>query len=157
MYYANLVFKGQLCGVWVLLCDFSGGFLFLGYFLFLLHFHEVCIISTLQHFHGVFPLNPAHEMNKGAGFALWISLTNRSAGTGNIPSIQENIRQISISSLALAVRCSTQLWSLKNLSIQLLCILKGCVISLSGDLEGEGEVLTRNRSTKHFHDWILCF
>lgn len=157
MYYANLVFKGQLCGVWVLLCDFSGGFLFLGYFLFLLHFHEVCIIRTLQHFHGVFPLNPAHEMNKGAGFALWISLTNRSAGTGNIPSIQENIRQISISSLALALRCSTQLWSLKNLSIQLLCILKGCVISLSGDLEGEGEVLTRNRSTKHFHDWILCF
>lgn len=44
--------------------------LFLGYFLFFLRFHEVCVISTSQHFYGVFPLSPAQEMNKGAGFAL---------------------------------------------------------------------------------------
>jgi len=48
----------------------SGGFLFLGYFLFFPHFDKICIIRSSQHFDGVFPLNPAHEMNKGAGSAL---------------------------------------------------------------------------------------
>lgn len=129
---------------------FSGGFLFLGYFLFFLRFHEVCVISTSQHFYGVFPLSPAQEMNKGAGFALWISLIYFLALGVSSEFRKLNIRQIFISTLALVAHCSTQLWTLKDLYIPLLCILKGCVISVSGDLKGEGEALARTRTTKYF-------
>lgn len=94
---------------------------------------------------------------KNLGFALWISLFNMSSGSGNIPRIQKAIKQIFISTLVLAACCSTQLWYLKDLRISLLCILKGPVISVSGDLEQEGGTLTRTKTTKCFYDWIPCF
>lgn len=92
---------------------------------------------------------------KYLGFALWVSLSNMSSSSGYIPRIQKAIKQIFISTLVLAAWCTTQLWCLKGLCISLLCILKGTVVS--GDLEEEGETLTRTKTTKYFYDWIPSF
>lgn len=71
---------------------------------FFVTFRKFVLLVLNLCFHRAFPLNPVHEMNKGAGFALWISLPNRSSGSGNITRIQKASRQIFISGLALAAQ-----------------------------------------------------
>lgn len=149
--------RPALQGLSSIMC-FSGGFLFLGYFLFFsLIFMRFVLLVLCNIFTGSFLWTLHMKWMKNLGFALWISLSKMSSGSGNIPRNQNAIKQISISTLVLAACCSTPLWYLKDPCISLLCILKGCVISVSGDLEEEGKTLTRTKTTKYFYDWIPCF
>lgn len=77
--------------------------LFVSWLYFVISRKFVLLVLRLF-FHRTFPLNPVHEMNKGAGFALWISLPNRSSGSENITRIQKASRQIFNSGLALAAQ-----------------------------------------------------
>lgn len=54
MYYANLVFKDQLRGVWVILCDFLEAFCFLGIFSFSFIFMRFVLLVLCNIFMGSF-------------------------------------------------------------------------------------------------------
>lgn len=154
MHYANLVFKDQLCRVYVLLSVFLEAFCFLGIFSFFSSiFMRIVLLVLCNIFTGSFLWTLHMKWMKYLGFALWFSLSNMSSGSGCIPRIQKAIKQIFISTLVLAARCTTQLWYLKGLCISLLRILKGCVVL--GGLEEEGEALTRTKTTKWLNTMLL--